>query len=222
MTHPYTEFEDTALWAGLDEALASLEADDDLVLQTGRPYVLGFLCKRLIENGVVPRVSMGRSPALPVRWGFAISLPRARYTDRTRKVLEIAHEFARTLGHSTVLPEHIAVALLREGQGVGAASLVNRRVPFDELERELGEQLQATASAVSDPREPTLGSRAILVLEQAIIESTELGHSYVGTEHVLLSLVRNPAEVPAQVLVRHGAGWEEVRREVLRLLGGAG
>lgn len=139
-------------------------------------------------------------------------------TDRTRKVLGIAHDFAAHLGHEAVLPEHIAIGLLREGEGVAVAALLNRNVPIDTLERELEAQLSPSGSLGEEARELSWAPASTRVLEQAGVESRDLGHPYMGTEHLLLALLRDPAGAPARVLARYGLGLDDARTEVVKVL----
>ena len=143
-----------------------------------------------------------------------------RVTDRTRNVLDLAHSIAQTHGHAAVLPEHILLGLLREGEGVAATALVYTHVSVDALGRDLEQHFAVPRTPEPVSPEPEWGPEAARVLERASLEAKELGHSYLGTEHVLLSLFSDTSSVTAQTLARHGAREEDVRREVARLLYG--
>jgi ATP-dependent Clp protease ATP-binding subunit ClpC len=143
---------------------------------------------------------------------------RGNVTDRVRKVLGIAHDLAVHLGHEVVSPEHIAIGLLREGEGVAAAVLINRRVPFDTLEREIEAHLSVTGSPGEPVTELSWAPASTRVLEQARVESSDLAHEYIGTEHLLLALLRDADGAASQVLAQYGLGLDEARTEVLRVL----
>jgi ATP-dependent Clp protease ATP-binding subunit ClpC len=139
-------------------------------------------------------------------------------TDRTRKVLRIAHDLATHLGHDDVSPEHIAIALLREGAGVAVAVLLNWGVPIDSLERELEAQLSPSGSLGEEAREISWTPASTRVLDQARVESLDLGHPYIGTEHLFLGLLRDSAGAPARVLARYGLGLHDARTGVMKVL----
>jgi ATP-dependent Clp protease ATP-binding subunit ClpC len=144
---------------------------------------------------------------------------RGSLTDRTRKVLDIAHDLAMRLGHEAVLPEHIAIGLLREGEGVAFAVLFNRGVPLEPLERELEAYLSRAAfPGGKEVGEVAWAPASLRALEQLSMESKDLGHPYIGTEHLLLALLRDTSGVPAQVLRRYGLGVDDARAEVLKVL----
>jgi ATP-dependent Clp protease ATP-binding subunit ClpC len=141
------------------------------------------------------------------------------FTERVRKVLAMAREEARRLQHEYVGTEHILLGLVREGEGVAAAVLQNLNADRDEI-RETIEKLvkKGRAGATTGPDLPYT-SRAKTVLEQAMTEARELGHSYVGTEHLLLGLLREERGLAAQALTELGIRVDSVRAETLRLLG---
>jgi ATP-dependent Clp protease ATP-binding subunit ClpC len=140
------------------------------------------------------------------------------FTDRVRKVLAMAREEAIRLQHDYVGTEHILLGLIREGEGVAAAVLANLAADLDELSRLIEENVRRGKSA-STIGELPYTSRAKKVLEYAMAEARELNHSYVGTEHLLLGLLREEKGLAAKVLGELGIGLDEARSETLKLLG---
>ncbi|TMK87168.1 MAG: hypothetical protein E6G44_00890 [Actinobacteria bacterium] len=143
-----------------------------------------------------------------------------RFTDRARRVVVLAQEEARMLDHNYIGTEHILLGLLHEGEGVGFKALDSMGIPLDgvraQVEGIIGRGQSAPAGHI--PFTP----RAKKVLELSLREALQLGHDYIGTEHVLLGLVREGEGVAAQVLVKMGADLTRVRRAVMRLLGVSG
>ena len=141
------------------------------------------------------------------------------FTDRVRKVLQMAREEAARLHHEYVGTEHILLGLIREGEGVAAAVLTNLAVDLEEIQQKIEETVKkGKAGTVTGPDLPYT-SRAKKVLELAMAEARELNHSYVGTEHLLLGLLREEKGIAAQVLNDAGVSLEQSRAETLRLLG---
>jgi len=141
------------------------------------------------------------------------------FTDRVRKVLQMAREEAARLHHEYVGTEHILLGLIREGEGVAAAVLTNLNVDLEEVQQKIEETVKkGKASSAPGPDLPYT-SRAKKVLELAMTEARELNHSYVGTEHLLLGLLREEKGIAAQVLTDAGVTLEQARAETLRLLG---
>ena len=141
------------------------------------------------------------------------------FTDRVRKVLQMAREEAARLHHEYVGTEHILLGLIREGEGVAAAVLTNLNVDLEEISQKIEETVKkGKATAAAGPDLPYT-SRAKKVLELAMSEARELNHSYVGTEHLLLGLLREEKGIAAQVLTDQGVNLEQARAETLRLLG---
>jgi ATP-dependent Clp protease ATP-binding subunit ClpC len=141
------------------------------------------------------------------------------FTERVRKVLAMAREEAARLRHEYVGTEHILLGLIREGEGVAAAVLQNLSVDLDEIQQKIEETVkQGKATQTTGPDLPYT-SRAKKVLELAMSEARELNHSYVGTEHLLLGLLREEKGIAAQVLTDTGVNLEAARNETLRLLG---
>ncbi|MEE3185091.1 MAG: Clp protease N-terminal domain-containing protein, partial [Gemmatimonadota bacterium] len=140
------------------------------------------------------------------------------FTDRVRKVLAMAREEAIRLQHDYVGTEHILLGLIREGDGVAAAVLTNLNVDLDQIHEQVEESVKKGKATIALGELPYT-SRAKKVLEFAMVEARELSHSYVGTEHLLLGLLREEKGIAAQVLNSLGIGMEEARSETLKVLG---
>ncbi|HLB54729.1 MAG TPA: Clp protease N-terminal domain-containing protein, partial [Gemmatimonadales bacterium] len=141
------------------------------------------------------------------------------FTDRVRKVLQMAREEAARLHHEYVGTEHILLGLIREGEGVAAAVLTNLNVDLDDIQQKIEETVKKGKAAAQPGPDLPYTSRAKKVLELAMTEARELNHSYVGTEHLLLGLLREEKGIAAQVLSDAGVTLEQSRAETLRLLG---
>ncbi|MDX2191886.1 MAG: ATP-dependent Clp protease ATP-binding subunit [Gemmatimonadales bacterium] len=141
------------------------------------------------------------------------------FTDRVRKVLQMAREEAARLHHEYVGTEHILLGLIREGEGVAAAVLQNLNVDLEEIQQKIEETVKKGKAAAAAGPDLPYTSRAKKVLELAMTEARELNHSYVGTEHLLLGLLREEKGIAAQVLTDAGVTLEQSRAETLRLLG---
>ena len=139
-----------------------------------------------------------------------------RFTDRARRVVVLAQEEARMLNHNYIGTEHILLALLHEGHGVAAKALESLGISLEavrqQVEEIIGQGQQAPSGHI--PFTP----RAKKVLELSLREALQLGHNYIGTEHILLGLIREGEGVAAQVLVRLGADLNRVRQQVIQLL----
>ena len=141
-----------------------------------------------------------------------------RFTDRARKVMQLANQEAQRFNHDFIATEHILLGLIKEGSGVAAKVLKG-------LDLGLGKVRLAVENFVqSGPDMVTMGKlpqtpRAKRVIEYAIEEARNLNHNYVGTEHILLGLLRESEGIAAQVLMNLGLKLEDVRQEVLNLLG---
>jgi ATP-dependent Clp protease ATP-binding subunit ClpC len=140
------------------------------------------------------------------------------FTDRVRKVLAMAREEAIRLHHDYVGTEHILLGLIREGEGVAAAVLTNLSVDLEQLQERIEESVRPGKATIALGELPYT-SRAKKVLEFAMAEARELNHSYVGTEHLLLGLLREEKGIAADVLNQMGVTLEEARRQTLKLLG---
>src|SRR5436309_13994710 len=141
------------------------------------------------------------------------------FTDRVRKVLQMAREEAARLHHEYVGTEHILLGLIREGEGVAAAVLTNLNVDLEEIQQKIEETVKKGKAAAAAGPDLPYTSRAKKVLELAMSEAREVNRAYVGTEHVLLGLLREEKGIAAQVLTDAGVNLEQARAETLRLLG---
>ena len=143
-----------------------------------------------------------------------------RFTERAQRVFMLAQEEARRLRHPAVGTEHLLLGLLREGEGIAARALQSLGLDLNKVREEVERIVAPGDSRVGD--EVGLTPRAKKVLELAHEEGRRQGVSYVGTEHLLLGLIREGEGVAARVLVNHGLTMDSVRRQVLMLLGGIG
>ncbi|MFN9454318.1 MAG: ATP-dependent Clp protease ATP-binding subunit [Gemmatimonadota bacterium] len=141
------------------------------------------------------------------------------FTERVRKVLAMAREEAARLHHEYVGTEHILLGLIREGEGVAAAVLKNLDVDLEEIQQKIEDTVKKGKAAQATGPDLPYTSRAKKVLELAMSEARELSHSYVGTEHLLLGLLREEKGIAAQVLADAGVNLDAARTETLRLLG---
>ncbi len=141
------------------------------------------------------------------------------FTERVRKVLAMAREEAERLRHEYVGTEHILLGLIREGEGVAAAVLQNLSVDLDEIQQKIEDTVKKGKAATATGPDLPYTSRAKKVLELAMAEARDLTHNYVGTEHLLLGLLREEKGIAAQVLTDAGINLDAARAETLRLLG---
>jgi ATP-dependent Clp protease ATP-binding subunit ClpC len=141
------------------------------------------------------------------------------FTERVRKVLAMAREEAARLHHEYVGTEHILLGLIREGEGVAAAVLQSLSADLDEIQQRIEDQVKKGKAAQATGPDLPYTSRAKKVLELAMAEARELNHSYVGTEHLLLGLLREEKGIAATVLTEIGVNLDAARTETLRLLG---
>jgi len=141
-----------------------------------------------------------------------------RFTDRARKVMALANQEAQRFNHEYIGTEHILLGLVKEGSGVGANVLKNLEVDLRKVRLEVEKLVKSGPDMVTMAKLPQT-PRAKKVIEYAIEEARNLNHNYVGTEHLLLGLLREQDGVAAQVLMNLGIKLEEVREEVLNLLG---
>jgi ATP-dependent Clp protease ATP-binding subunit ClpC len=141
------------------------------------------------------------------------------FTERVRKVLAMAREEAARLHHEYVGTEHILLGLIREGEGVAAAVLQNLSVDLDEIQQKIEETVKKGKAAAATGPDLPYTSRAKKVLELAMGEARDLSHGYVGTEHLLLGLLREEKGIAAQVLTDAGVNLDAAKAETLRLLG---
>lgn len=141
-----------------------------------------------------------------------------RFTDRARKVMQLANQEAQRFNHEYIGTEHILLGLVKEGTGVAANVLKNLDIDLRKIRLEVEKIVQAGPDMVTMGRLPQT-PRAKKVIEYSIEEARNLNHNYVGTEHLLLGLLREQEGVAAQVLMNLGLKLEDVREEVLNLLG---
>jgi ATP-dependent Clp protease ATP-binding subunit ClpC len=141
-----------------------------------------------------------------------------RFTERARKVVVLAQEEARHFNHNYIGTEHLLLGLLREDEGVAARALASLNVTLDEV-REQVESIVGYGEEGTGAQAP-FTPRSKKVLELALREALQLGHNYIGTEHILLGLVRESEGVAARVLSNLDIDPDKVRREVVRMLGG--
>ena len=141
-----------------------------------------------------------------------------RFTDRARRVVVLAQEEARLLNHNYIGTEHILLGLIHEGEGVAAKALESLGISLEAVRQQVEEIIGQGGSSPSGhiPFTP----RAKKVLELSLREALQLGHNYIGTEHILLGLIREGEGVAAQVLVKLGADLSRVRQQVIQLLSG--
>jgi len=141
-----------------------------------------------------------------------------RFTDRARSVVVFAQEEARMLNHDYIGTEHILLGLIHEGEGVAAKALESLGISLEAVRSQVEEIIGRRDSAPTShiPFTP----RAKKVLELSLREAIQLGHNYIGTEHILLGLIREGEGVAAQVLQKLGAELKRVRQKVTELLAG--
>ena len=161
-------------------------------------------CKRAQVRHMAPR---------PEEWTMF-----ERFTDRARRVVVLAQEEAKMLNHNYIGTEHILLGLIHEGEGVAAKALESLGISLDAVREQVQDiigqgQQQPTGHIPFTPR-------AKKVLELSLREALQLGHNYIGTEHILLGLIREGEGVAAQVLVKLGADLNKVRQQVIQLLSG--
>ena len=143
-----------------------------------------------------------------------------RFTDRSRQVLVLAQEEARLLNHNFIGTEHVLLGLIHEGEGVAAMALDSLGVTLGGVRVRVEETIGPAGSV--NTGSPPFTPRAKKVLELSLREAMQMGHKYIGTEHLLLGLLREGEGVATQVLLSLGANLERVRQEVIQLLSGYG
>jgi prophage maintenance system killer protein len=191
--------------------------------------VADWLAPRLRPGGrAVTRVKeapMRDRPALPlaerIRRAKIRTRPKdmfTRFTDRARRVVVLAQDEARQLGHGSAGTEHLLLGLLAEGEGVAALALDSLGVSLEEA-RDRVEEIVGRGQDASTGHLP-FTPPAKQVLERALREAVQLGHNYIGTEHLLLSLLAEGDDITAQVLAGRGAGYDLVQERVVALLTG--
>ena len=141
-----------------------------------------------------------------------------QFTDRARRVVALAQDEARMLNHDYIGTEHILLGLIHEGDGVAAKALESLGISLDAVRQQVLEIIGRGEQA--PPGHIPFTPRAKKVLELSLREALQLGHNYIGTEHILLGLIREGDGVAAQVLVKLGADLNRVRQQVIQLLHG--
>lgn len=145
----------------------------------------------------------------------------ARFTERAQKVLALAQEEASRLRHPGVGTEHVLLGLVREGEGIAARALQMLGVQADKVQQEVERIIgQGQSQGQGQGGQMTYTPRAKKVIELSIDEARKLNHTYVGTEHILLGLIREGEGVAARVLANMGISLNKARQQVLQLLGG--
>ncbi|MDR1152206.1 MAG: AAA family ATPase, partial [Bifidobacteriaceae bacterium] len=142
-----------------------------------------------------------------------------RFTDRARRVIVLAQEEARLLNHNYLGTEHILLGLIHEGEGVAAKALESMNISLEAVRAQVQDIIGEGQQAPSGSHIP-FTPRAKRVLELTLREALQLGHNYIGTEHILLGLIREGEGVAAQVLTKLGADLARVRQQVIELLSG--
>jgi ATP-dependent Clp protease ATP-binding subunit ClpA len=148
-----------------------------------------------------------------------------RFTDRARRVLVLAQDEARLLNHDFIGTEHVLLGLIREGEGIAAKALESLDISLEAVRQSVEELIAPAETSPKDHPDGHLASppftpRAKKVLELSFREALQLGHKYIGTEHMLLGLLREGEGVAAKSLVSLGADLTQVRQQVIQLLSG--
>jgi hypothetical protein len=191
--------------------------------------VADWLAPRLRPAGraatQVKEAPMRPRPALPlaerIRRATMRTRPKdtfTRFTDRARRVVVLAQDAARELGHGSIGPGHLLLGLLAEGEGVAALALESLGISLEEA-RDRVEEIAGRGQGAPAGRIP-FTPQAKQALERALREAVQLGHNYIGTEHLLLSLLAGSDDITAQVLAGQGAGHDLARDRVVALLTG--
>jgi ATP-dependent Clp protease ATP-binding subunit ClpC len=141
-----------------------------------------------------------------------------RFTDRARRVVVLAQEEAQMLNHNYIGTEHLLLGLVHEGEGVAAKAMESMGISLEAIRSQV-EEIIGQGQAAPTGHIP-FTPRAKKVLELSLREALQLGHNYIGTEHILLGLIREGEGVAAQVLQKLGADLNRVRQQVIQLLGG--
>jgi hypothetical protein len=203
----------TACWA----LLGKVEGDHRGARELRRPRSGSSPSTWLSAPGTSYRLVSGhRRLSRRVLYRLRPTVRFERFTDRARRVLALAQEEARLLDHGFIGTEHILLGLLTEGEGIGAKTLQSLGVSAEAVREEVVAMLGSSRSPKTSS--PPFTSRAMQALKLAAGEASQLGHGYIGTEHILLGLVREGHGVGAQVLVRLGADPPRVRQQVMRQL----
>jgi ATP-dependent Clp protease ATP-binding subunit ClpC len=140
-------------------------------------------------------------------------------TDRTKQVLTLAREEAVRLRHDYIGTEHILLGLVREGEGVAAAALTNLGIDLKQIREHIDESIRVGTAQDVEPERLNYTTAANSALEHATTEAKSLQHPYIGTEHLLLGLLREEKGIAGQVLESLGVTFERTRTEIRKLLG---
>jgi ATP-dependent Clp protease ATP-binding subunit ClpC len=143
-----------------------------------------------------------------------------RFTDRARKVMALANQEAKHFDHEYIATEHVLLGIIKEGNGVAATILKNLKVDLSTLRNEVEKCLPSGSDIVTMQKLPQT-PRTKKVIDYSMEEARNFKHNYVGTEHLLLGLLREQEGLAAQVLMNIGVKLDEVRAEILKLLGPA-
>ena len=169
----------------------------------------------MFQFGNIVRALADWSPASPSE----LTLQGYNFTDRVRRILQIAREHAHRLGHEYVETEHILLGILTEGDGVAATVLANLKSDLNALPAMIEAIIPPGVKAIQSGPDLPYTSNAKKTLEGAMVEARELHHSYVGSEHLLLGILRNPRNKATGILNGLGVTVEAARAETTRLLG---
>jgi ATP-dependent Clp protease ATP-binding subunit ClpC len=142
-----------------------------------------------------------------------------RFTDRARRVVDLARHEARTLGHDHIGTEHILLGLIEEGRGVGTTALTSMGINLDEMRQAVQDSIGRGAQPPPESEHIPFSPQAKKALELSLREANQLGHNYIGTEHILLGLIREGGGA-AQLLAGAGVDHGRARQQVIELLHG--
>ena len=142
-----------------------------------------------------------------------------RFTDRARRVVDLARHEARTLGHDHIGTEHILLGLIEEGRGVGTTALTSMGINLDEMRQAVQDSIGRGAQPPRESEHIPFSPQAKKALELSLREANQLGHNYIGTEHILLGVIREGGGA-AQLLAGAGVDHDRARRQVIELLHG--
>jgi ATP-dependent Clp protease ATP-binding subunit ClpC len=142
-----------------------------------------------------------------------------RFIDRARRVVDLARHEARTLGHDHIGTEHILLGLIDEGAGVAITALTSMGINLDEMRQAVQDSIGRGAKPSAESGHIPFTPRAKKVLELSLREANQLGHNYIGTEHILLGLIREGGGA-AQLLAGAGVDYDRARQQVIELLYG--
>ena len=142
-----------------------------------------------------------------------------RFTDRARRVVDLARHEARTLGHDHIGTEHILLGLIEDGRGVGTTALTSMGINLDEMRQAVQDSIGRGAQPPPESEHIPFSPQVKKALELSLREANQLGHNYIGTEHILLGLIREGGGA-AQLLAGAGVDHDRVRQQVIELLHG--